>query len=182
MERLNGEIRDREKVMRSLKKESTPVLVGYRVFSQLRTTTHGLRRTDTCRSSWHPNQRIKQVANADTERIKTGILVPPPRPPDGPSATPGGGFKYALCTRILLWYDLGTIKFSVSMTPQLHSALTNAALDHNTNLSREIENFLRENATVQKYLAEVRAEPDEGALAINPKTMQAKETRAIISA
>ena len=32
MERLNGEIRDREKVMRSLKKESTPVLVGYRVF------------------------------------------------------------------------------------------------------------------------------------------------------
>ena len=73
------------------------------------------------------------------------------------------------------------IKFSVSMTPELHSALTNAALDHHTNLSREIENFLRENATVQKYIAEIRAEPDVGVLAINPKTMRAKETKAVVS-
>jgi len=29
MERLNGEIRDREKVMRSLKREDTPILTGY---------------------------------------------------------------------------------------------------------------------------------------------------------
>lgn len=67
------------------------------------------------------------------------------------------------------------------MTPELHSALTNAALDHHINLSREIENFLRENATVQKYIAEIRAEPDDGVLAINPKTMRAKETRAAVS-
>jgi hypothetical protein len=32
MERLNGEIRDREKIMRSLKKEDTPILTGYQIF------------------------------------------------------------------------------------------------------------------------------------------------------
>lgn len=32
MERLNGEIRDREKVMRGLKKHDTPILKGYQIF------------------------------------------------------------------------------------------------------------------------------------------------------
>lgn len=32
MERLNGEIRDREKVMRGLKKMDTPILAGYQIF------------------------------------------------------------------------------------------------------------------------------------------------------
>ncbi len=32
MERFNGEIRDREKVMRSLKKDDTPLLTGYKIF------------------------------------------------------------------------------------------------------------------------------------------------------
>jgi putative transposase len=32
MERLNGEIRDREKVMRSLKKPDTPILIGMQIF------------------------------------------------------------------------------------------------------------------------------------------------------
>jgi len=32
MERLNGEIRDREKTMRSVKKEDTPILKGYQIF------------------------------------------------------------------------------------------------------------------------------------------------------
>jgi len=32
MERLNGEIRDREKVMRSLKKPDTPILTGLQIF------------------------------------------------------------------------------------------------------------------------------------------------------
>ena len=32
MERLNGEVRDREKVMRGLKKVDTPILVGYQIF------------------------------------------------------------------------------------------------------------------------------------------------------
>lgn len=32
MERVNGEIRDREKVMRGLKKPDTPILTGYQLF------------------------------------------------------------------------------------------------------------------------------------------------------
>jgi transposase-like protein len=32
MERLNGEVRDREKVMRSLKREDTPILTGLQIF------------------------------------------------------------------------------------------------------------------------------------------------------
>lgn len=32
MERFNGEIRDREKVMRGLKREDTPILAGYQIF------------------------------------------------------------------------------------------------------------------------------------------------------
>jgi hypothetical protein len=32
MERLNGEIRDREKVMRGLKKAETPIIPGYQIY------------------------------------------------------------------------------------------------------------------------------------------------------
>jgi putative transposase len=32
MERLNGEVRDREKVMRGLKKSDTTILTGYQLF------------------------------------------------------------------------------------------------------------------------------------------------------
>lgn len=32
MERMNGEIRDREKIMRSLKKTESPILTGYQIF------------------------------------------------------------------------------------------------------------------------------------------------------
>jgi hypothetical protein len=32
MERMNGEIRDREKVMRGLKKKDTPILTGYQIY------------------------------------------------------------------------------------------------------------------------------------------------------
>jgi hypothetical protein len=32
MERLNGEIRDREKVMRGLKRGDSPILKGYEIF------------------------------------------------------------------------------------------------------------------------------------------------------
>jgi transposase InsO family protein len=32
MERVNGEVRDREKVMRGLKKDETPVLKGYQLY------------------------------------------------------------------------------------------------------------------------------------------------------
>jgi len=32
MERMNGEIRDRERVMRTLEKTDTPILTGYQIF------------------------------------------------------------------------------------------------------------------------------------------------------
>jgi len=32
MERLNGEIRGREKVMRGLKREDTPIIAGYQIY------------------------------------------------------------------------------------------------------------------------------------------------------
>jgi hypothetical protein len=32
MERFNGEVRDREKVMRTLKRKDTPILTGYQIF------------------------------------------------------------------------------------------------------------------------------------------------------
>jgi len=32
MGRFNGEVRDREKVMRGLKKKDTPILTGYQIF------------------------------------------------------------------------------------------------------------------------------------------------------
>jgi putative transposase len=32
MERMNGEIRDREKTMRGLKKADTPILTGYQIY------------------------------------------------------------------------------------------------------------------------------------------------------
>lgn len=42
MERLNGEIRDREKVMRGLKKTDTPILKGYEIFHNYFRTHEGL--------------------------------------------------------------------------------------------------------------------------------------------
>lgn len=66
------------------------------------------------------------------------------------------------------------IKTTISMTPELYSALTRAALDSGTNVSREVETHLRENAYIQKYIQEVRAEPDVGAHLVNPKTLRSK--------
>jgi len=43
-ERLNGEIRDREKVMRSLKKENTSVLNGFQISHNYVRTHTGLKR------------------------------------------------------------------------------------------------------------------------------------------
>lgn len=41
-ERINGEIRDREKVMRGLKKKDTPILKGYQIFHNFIRTHEGL--------------------------------------------------------------------------------------------------------------------------------------------
>lgn len=42
MERLNGEVRDREKVMRGLKKMETPILRGYQLFHNYFRPNEGL--------------------------------------------------------------------------------------------------------------------------------------------
>lgn len=42
MERINGEIRDREKVMRGLKNKDTPILKGYQIFHNFIRTHEGL--------------------------------------------------------------------------------------------------------------------------------------------
>lgn len=42
MERLNGEIRDREKVMRGLKKMDTPILKGYEIYHNYFRSHEGL--------------------------------------------------------------------------------------------------------------------------------------------
>ncbi|MDQ4014051.1 MAG: transposase [Thermoproteota archaeon] len=42
MERMNGEIRDREKVMRGLKREDTPILSGYQIYHNYMRPHEGL--------------------------------------------------------------------------------------------------------------------------------------------
>jgi len=55
MERMNGEIRDREKTMRGIKKMDTPILVGYQQYHNYLWGTYGIARKDTGRSSRDPN-------------------------------------------------------------------------------------------------------------------------------
>lgn len=42
MERMNGEIRDRERVMRTLEKPDSPILAGYQLFHNYRRPHMGL--------------------------------------------------------------------------------------------------------------------------------------------
>ena len=74
------------------------------------------------------------------------------------------------------------IKTTVSMTPELYSALSRSALDRGTSVSREVETHLRESTFLQKYIGEVRAEPDVGAHLVNPRTLRAKSKSAVVTA
>ena len=74
------------------------------------------------------------------------------------------------------------IKTTVSMTPELYTALTRSALNSGTSVSREIETHLRESTFLQKYIKEVRAEPDVGAHLVNPRTLRAKSKSAVVTA
>ena len=74
------------------------------------------------------------------------------------------------------------IKTTVSLTPELYSALTRSALDRGTSVSREVETHLRESAFLQKYISVVRAEPDVGPHPVNPRTMHAKSKSAVVTA
>ena len=74
------------------------------------------------------------------------------------------------------------IKTTVSMTPELYTALTRSALNSGTSVSREIETHLRESTFLQKYIKEVREEPGVGAHLVNPRTLRAKSKSAVATA
>ncbi len=63
-------------------------------------------------------------------------------------------------------------KISISLTPELHSALTLASLERGTTVSRQIELYLRENEEVQRFVKVVRAEPEGGVQLVHPKGIQ----------
>jgi len=67
-----------------------------------------------------------------------------------------------------------SVKFWVSLSPELHSALTNASLDHYLNMSGEIESLLRQHPTIKEYIEQVRAEPDTGVLVVKPDRTKIK--------
>jgi len=56
-------------------------------------------------------------------------------------------------------------RVTVTMSPELDSALTQAALRSGTSKSHLVETFLREHKVVQRFIEDVRAEPAEPVLA-----------------
>jgi len=67
MERMNGEIRDRERVMRTLEKPDSPILTGMRVYHNF-VKPHGLKRQNSCGSGWNTRRWQRQMANHYSER------------------------------------------------------------------------------------------------------------------
>lgn len=51
-------------------------------------------------------------------------------------------------------------RVTVTLSPELDSALTQAALRSGTSKSHLVETLLREHKLVQKHIDDVRAEPD----------------------
>jgi len=74
MERLNGEIRDREKVMRGLKKPETPIIPGYQIYhNYLRPheALHGKTPTEACGIEVQgENKRITLIQRSSEEKDK----------------------------------------------------------------------------------------------------------------
>jgi len=66
MERLNGEIRDREKVIRGLKKDDTPILKGIKIFHNY-IRSHEGSSEKTLAEAADLRLRRKQVANSNTK-------------------------------------------------------------------------------------------------------------------
>jgi hypothetical protein len=63
-------------------------------------------------------------------------------------------------------------KISISLTPELHSAIIRAAMDNDVKVSRIISDYLKEHPMIKKYIEEIRAEPDIGVFAANPKQLR----------
>lgn len=72
-------------------------------------------------------------------------------------------------------------KISVSISPELHSALVLAALERHSTISRQLELYLRENPDLQRFIRVVRAEPDVGIQLVSRrflKEMRGRKARA----
>lgn len=60
------------------------------------------------------------------------------------------------------------VRMTVSISPELQSALIRLALNANSNVSKELEFSLRENPRISKIIDEIRNESDSGAMAGSP--------------
>ncbi len=73
-------------------------------------------------------------------------------------------------------------RITISITPELSSALTRLALINDTNVSRQIEVYLRENFSVNKIIQEIREESDDhGAYAGNPEKHSHVKEKAMVA-
>jgi putative transposase len=74
MERLNGEFRDREKVIRGLKKTDTPIIKGYQIFYNYVRHHMGLTGqtpAEKCRIKIEGNDKwLTIIQNTDRNEIK----------------------------------------------------------------------------------------------------------------
>lgn len=74
MERMNGEVRDREKTMRGLKTKRTPILTGYQIFHNYIRPHEGLEGktpTEACGIKIEgKNKWFTLIQNAETTRKK----------------------------------------------------------------------------------------------------------------
>jgi putative transposase len=72
MERMNGEVRDREKVMRGLKKVDTPILMGYQIFHNYFRKHEGLKGLTPAEASGiaieGENKWITVIQNAEIQK------------------------------------------------------------------------------------------------------------------
>jgi hypothetical protein len=77
MERMNGEIRDREKVMRSLKKTDTPILTGLEIFHNYMRPNEGLNGDIPSERAGikveGENKWLTLIQNAATEPTKSNV-------------------------------------------------------------------------------------------------------------
>jgi hypothetical protein len=71
-------------------------------------------------------------------------------------------------------------KISISLTPELHSAIIRASLDNDVPVSRIIGEYLKEHSMIKKYIEEIRAEPDFGVFAVNPKRIHSESKKELI--
>ena len=74
---------------------------------------------------------------------------------------------------------MATTKITISITPELDSALNLAVLETGTPKSRLIETYLRENHVIDGFVKDVRAEPRGKPLAVSRR---AKEPTRVSSA